>query len=66
MWLKACPRCGGDLFQEVDSHGSYVGCLQCGHQLTREQESVLQRQSRYASQMRLVQTAWAQNHQQAR
>ena len=26
---KGCKRCGGDLFLERDSEGSYVFCLQC-------------------------------------
>ena len=27
--LKGCTRCGGDLFLEKDTEGSYVFCLQC-------------------------------------
>ena len=30
MWLKACPRCQGDLFEGVDFDGPVVKCLQCG------------------------------------
>ena len=30
MWLKACPRCQGDLFEGVDFDGPVVQCLQCG------------------------------------
>ena len=30
--LKACPRCGGDLYREVDFDGTVaVHCLQCGY-----------------------------------
>ena len=29
--LKACPRCGGDLFSQGDWWGGYVSCLQCGY-----------------------------------
>lgn len=29
FWLKKCPRCGGDLYQAMDSAGVYVQCLQC-------------------------------------
>ena len=28
--IKACRRCGGDLFIEKDSFGVYLECLQCG------------------------------------
>lgn len=30
MWLKACPRCRGDLYPELDLSGAYLQCLQCG------------------------------------
>ena len=29
LWLKACPRCKGDLYREDDMYGSYIACLQC-------------------------------------
>ena len=41
LWLKACPRCGGDLGQETDVYGSYVSCLQCGRYLTEAEEVTL-------------------------
>lgn len=28
--LKGCPRCGGDMYDDVDVYGAYVACLQCG------------------------------------
>ncbi|MBI3978289.1 MAG: hypothetical protein HY331_08900 [Chloroflexi bacterium] len=32
MWLKACPRCHGDLAKQTDELGeTFVGCLQCGY-----------------------------------
>ncbi len=37
MWLKACPRCLGDLILESDVDGRSVGCLQCGCVLNKEQ-----------------------------
>ena len=40
-WLKACPRCRGDLHGDSDAHGAYVACLQCGHYLTPAQESAM-------------------------
>ena len=27
--FKGCKRCGGDLFLERDSEGTYISCLQC-------------------------------------
>jgi len=30
MWLKACARCGGDLFMEEDMREREFVCLQCG------------------------------------
>jgi DNA-directed RNA polymerase subunit RPC12/RpoP len=27
--IKGCKRCGGDLFLERDSEGTYISCLQC-------------------------------------
>ena len=48
MWLKGCPRCQGDLFEEVavspELYGSrFVNCLQCGYTLSPEQEVSLPR-----------------------
>lgn len=41
MWLKACPRCRGDLFKERNVGDSSMVCLQCGHVLTKAQEEIL-------------------------
>ena len=30
FWLKCCPRCEGDLYEDKDTYGRYVACLQCG------------------------------------
>ncbi len=30
VFLRACPRCGGDMFLEEDMFGPYRSCLQCG------------------------------------
>jgi hypothetical protein len=48
MWLKGCPRCQGDLFEEIaiapELYGSRsVSCLQCGYALTAEEERGLAR-----------------------
>ena len=41
FWLKGCRRCGGDLHEEADVGGTFVMCLQCGHEVTREEEQAL-------------------------
>ncbi len=38
-WLKSCPKCHGDLFDNKDIYGSYMDCLQCGHYLTVDEEA---------------------------
>ena len=48
MWLKGCPRCQGDLFEEAgvaaEVYGRrFVNCLQCGHTLSEAQEAHLSR-----------------------
>ena len=30
MYLRACFRCGGDVFLERDTYGAFFKCLQCG------------------------------------
>jgi len=30
FWLKCCPRCEGDLYEDKDTYGRYIACLQCG------------------------------------
>ena len=30
FWLKCCPRCQGDLYEDKDTYGRYVACMQCG------------------------------------
>ena len=47
MWLKGCPKCRGDLFEEpaIGLHTAasrYISCLQCGHVLTEQEEALLQ------------------------
>ncbi len=37
-WLKKCPRCSGDLREELNT---LVACLQCGYTLTHAQEAAL-------------------------
>jgi hypothetical protein len=47
FWLKACPRCHGDLHEIHDVGDQYVTCLQCGRILTVEQEKALPRLLNY-------------------
>lgn len=44
LWLKGCPRCGGDLYDEQAVEGRLIACLQCGHILTTAQEEELARE----------------------
>ena len=30
LYLKACPRCSGDIQLNDDQYGRYMECLQCG------------------------------------
>ncbi|MBI3977247.1 MAG: hypothetical protein HY331_03585 [Chloroflexi bacterium] len=47
MWLKACPRCRGDLFMERNVGDSYMVCLQCGHVLNKAQEDAVRATMQY-------------------
>jgi hypothetical protein len=31
FWLRGCPRCNGDLYEDRDKYGRYVSCVQCGY-----------------------------------
>jgi DNA-directed RNA polymerase subunit RPC12/RpoP len=33
--IKGCKRCGGDLFLERDTEGTYISCLQCSAVYTK-------------------------------
>ena len=43
MWLKACPRCHGDLYLDSDYYGHFLGCIQCGHTLDKSQQGLFMR-----------------------
>ena len=30
--LKSCPKCGGDLYYDMERDGEYMQCLQCGYE----------------------------------
>lgn len=35
LYFKACPRCQiGTVEFSSDTHGPYLGCLTCGHQIS--------------------------------
>ena len=38
LYLKACPRCRGDVKYERDVYGRYLECLQCGFLLSSKSE----------------------------
>ena len=43
IWLRACPRCGGDLFVTSDAfdlRGLYRSCFQCGHIVEPKQKAM--------------------------
>lgn len=51
MWLKGCPQCQGDLFEEAavgpEVYGTrFVNCLQCGYSLSADEETRLPRPER--------------------
>jgi hypothetical protein len=37
IWLKGCPRCGGDLFEEHVDTVADIKCLQCSRILNEAQ-----------------------------
>ena len=45
FWLKSCPRCHGDLYDNADIYGDYIDCLQCGHYLTSAEDTELRSRS---------------------
>jgi len=47
FWLKTCPRCHGDLYNNSDVYGNYIDCLQCGHYLTANEEAKVRSDNPY-------------------
>ena len=39
FWLKACARCGGDVYKQSDMYGEYFACIQCGTYLTEAEQA---------------------------
>lgn len=42
FWLKACPRCHGDLFIDSDYYGHFACCIQCGAYLDPSRPTLFQ------------------------
>ncbi len=42
FWMKSCPKCTGDLYQDSDKYGLYTSCMQCGRYLTEAEELMLE------------------------
>lgn len=40
LYLKACPRCRGDVKYERDIYGPFLECLQCGFQISSRSEGI--------------------------
>jgi len=42
---KGCKRCGGDLFLERDTEGTYITCLQCSATYVKRLEPIRKRRT---------------------
>ena len=49
FWLKSCPKCGGNLYEDRDQYGAFISCVQCGHYLTQAEEVLLRYMNRPSS-----------------
>lgn len=41
LYLKACPRCRGDVHYAVDIDGPFLQCLQCGFAVTSADRGIV-------------------------
>jgi predicted nucleic-acid-binding Zn-ribbon protein len=41
-WFRECPKCHGDLREELDTFGEHITCMQCGYTLTQTEELQLE------------------------
>lgn len=62
MWLKGCPKCRGDVFEEpaLGAHSAglrFLTCLQCGHLLTDQEEQLVRRDPRDPRLIRRIRVA---------
>jgi hypothetical protein len=56
MWLKACPKCEGDLYLRHEIDGKDIVCLQCGYirHILPERVRVAVRQQRQFAKRRIA------------
>lgn len=40
LYIKACPRCHGDVEFGSDMFGKYLACLQCGYFIDSKEEAL--------------------------
>ena len=40
LYVKACPRCQGDVELGSDMYGRYLACLQCGYMIDSREEAL--------------------------
>ena len=40
LYIKACPRCRGDVELSNDMYGQFLGCLQCGYVIDSKEEAL--------------------------
>jgi hypothetical protein len=40
LYLKACPRCHGDVELGSDMYGRFLACLQCGYVIDTREEAL--------------------------
>ncbi len=40
LYMKACPRCQGDVEFGSDMYGQFLACLQCGYIIDSKQEAL--------------------------
>ena len=41
FWIKSCPRCNGDLYENTDQYGRFIACMQCSHYLNEDDETAI-------------------------
>ena len=41
VWSRACPKCSGDLKEELTIYDSYVSCVKCRYTLTHREKASL-------------------------
>ncbi len=46
VWLKSCPKCGGDLYLRQEIEGNEIACFECGQVASRRMTKQLLRAAR--------------------